>query len=110
MTVSSPRTSTGFVDRFLVTAEAYGIPTTLVLNKVDTMTESDIVRAGELSEIYGQAGYPWLEVSAKTGGNARSAARRWPTGFTCCPALGRGQKHLDQPFDPWIGYQNGRGK
>ena len=72
ITVSSPRTSTGFVDRFLVTAEAYGIPTTLVLNKVDTMSESDIVRAGELSEIYGQAGYPWLEVSAKTGEGMRA--------------------------------------
>ena len=37
VTMSSPRTSTGFMDRFLVTAEAYGIPTTVVLNKVDVL-------------------------------------------------------------------------
>ena len=37
VTIAQPRTSSGFIDRFLVTAEAYGIPTTIVFNKVDLL-------------------------------------------------------------------------
>ena len=67
VTLASPRTSTGFMDRFLVTAESYGIPTTIVLNKVDALTDEDRVQAKALAEVYRDAGYGWLEVSAHTG-------------------------------------------
>lgn len=66
VTMSSPRTSTGFMDRFLVTAEAYGIPTTIVLNKIDALTDEEREVVRNLSEIYVDAGYGWLEVSAHT--------------------------------------------
>lgn len=66
VTMSSPRTSTGFMDRFLVAAEAYGIPTTIVLNKIDALSEKEQEAVRKLSEIYQDAGYGWLEVSAHT--------------------------------------------
>ena len=66
VTMSSPRTSTGFMDRFLVTAEAYGIPTTIVLNKIDALSEEEQEAVRNLSQIYQDAGYSWLEVSAHT--------------------------------------------
>jgi len=67
VTLASPRTSTGFMDRFLVTAEAYGIPTTIVLNKVDALTDEDGTQAEALAKVYRDAGYGWLQVSAHTG-------------------------------------------
>ena len=69
VTIASPRTSSGFIDRFLVTAEAYGIPTTIVFNKIDLL-ESDAEgaeRQNELQAIYSDAGYHTMKVSAKTG-------------------------------------------
>ena len=67
VTMSSPRTSTGFMDRFLVTAEAYGIPTTIVLNKTDALSEDERKEAAALAQTYRDAGYGWLEVSAHNG-------------------------------------------
>lgn len=67
VTMASPRTSTGFMDRFLVTAEAYGIPTTVVLNKTDALSEEDRESATSLASVYRDAGYGWLEVSAYSG-------------------------------------------
>jgi len=66
ITLSAPRTSTGFMDRFLVTSEAYGIPTTIVLNKIDALSagERDVVKG--LAATYRDAGYSWLEISAHT--------------------------------------------
>lgn len=68
-TLGMPRTSTGFIDRLLVTAEAYHIPALLIFNKVDLYNEElwDIQK--ELSDIYTQAGYPVLHLSARTGFN-----------------------------------------
>ncbi|MAO46906.1 MAG: ribosome small subunit-dependent GTPase A [Crocinitomicaceae bacterium] len=69
VTIASPRTSSGFIDRFLVTAEAYGIPTTIVFNKVDLLVEDEEAsrRQKELERVYSCAGYEILKVSAETG-------------------------------------------
>ena len=67
VTIAQPRTSSGFIDRFLVTAEAYGIPTTIVFNKVDLLDEESAERQNELEAIYSSAGYEIIRVSAKTG-------------------------------------------
>ena len=69
-TLGLPRTSTGFIDRLLVTAEAYHIPAAILFNKCDLITSEAGSRKSELSElvrIYRDAGYPVLEVSALTG-------------------------------------------
>ncbi len=66
-TMGLPRTSTGFIDRLLVTAEAYHIPACLIFNKVDLYDEELWAAQRELSGIYRAAGYQVLEVSALTG-------------------------------------------
>lgn len=67
VTIAQPRTSSGFIDRFLVTAEAYGIPTIIVFNKVDLLDVESADRQNELEQIYSSAGYDIMSVSAKTG-------------------------------------------
>ena len=69
-TLGLPRTSTGFIDRLLVTAEAYHIPAALVFNKVDLYGDpgSELWQIhNELKALYTAAGYPVLEVSALQG-------------------------------------------
>lgn len=66
-TVKEPRTSRGFIDRFLVTAAAYHIPAILVFNKKDLLKEKDQEKFDELHEVYTNIGYPVLLVSAKKG-------------------------------------------
>ena len=66
-TIAQPRTSTGFIDRFLVTAEAYHIPTALIFNKCDLYTEDQIGDMCVLMEYYQSIGYTTFGVSAKTG-------------------------------------------
>lgn len=65
VTVNFPETSTTFIDRFLVTTEAYDIPATIVFNKVDRYTEKDREKLAALITLYEGIGYHCLTVSAK---------------------------------------------
>lgn len=67
VTVHNPRTSFGFIDRFLVTAEAYHIPTTIVFNKMDIYNEDQLELVEIYKEVYEKIGYKTLEVSAIQG-------------------------------------------
>lgn len=67
VTVNHPVTSTVFIDRFLVTAEAYNIPAILVFNKTDLYDAEDQAMLGGLTVIYRKIGYPCYAVSAETG-------------------------------------------
>lgn len=69
VTLASPRTSLGFIDRFLVTAEAYDIPAMLVFNKLDLFSGEGLEILAEYKAIYERIGYPCLEVSAIKGTN-----------------------------------------
>lgn len=64
VTLSKPRTSFGFIDRFLVTAEAYHIPVVLLFNKVDQYDEEDLAFLEEVIELYEKIGYPCRKISA----------------------------------------------
>ncbi len=66
-TISNPRTSTGFIDRFLVTCEAYDIPVMLVFNKIDEWNEEDKAVFSFLKNLYENIGYEVLSVSALQG-------------------------------------------
>ncbi len=66
VTLFSPRTNNEFIDRFTVSCEAYKIPVTIVLNKIDRAIEKPDELA-EFKHIYNLAGYNILEVSATTG-------------------------------------------
>ena len=63
-TLSYPNTSTGFIDRFLVSAEAFRIPAVLVFNKADLLTEEEKEKQKKISQMYESIGYPCLLVSA----------------------------------------------
>lgn len=75
VTLFSPRTSLGFIDRFLVTAETFRIPSVLIFNKSDMWTEEGWDYAQELKDIYAPLGYTCLMTSAteKTGIDAFEA-------------------------------------
>ncbi|WP_046758958.1 ribosome small subunit-dependent GTPase A [Kordia jejudonensis] len=65
ITIDNPPTFPNFIDRFLVTAEAYAIPCVLTFNKIDSYTE--IERRAEvlyLKDIYENIGYECIEISA----------------------------------------------
>ncbi len=66
-TVAQPKTSTGFIDRFLVTAEAYHIPSVIVFNKCDLYDEEQTAMAEKLISVYKSIGYESFMVSALTG-------------------------------------------
>lgn len=69
ITIKKPKTLRIFVDRFLVTAEAYKIPTTIIVNKVDLLNENDEDELEEWLAIYTLAGYKCILCSAETGLN-----------------------------------------
>ena len=64
VTMANPRTSTGFIDRFLVTAEAYHIPTVIVFNKQDMLDVKSQKKQDWVADIYKKIGYKVLLVSA----------------------------------------------
>jgi ribosome biogenesis GTPase len=64
VTIAFPNTSLGFIDRFLVTAEAYHIPTTIIFNKIDLCTNGleDVLQ--ETIDLYHKkVGYAYLKTS-----------------------------------------------
>jgi ribosome biogenesis GTPase len=68
--IINPETTTVFTDRILITAEAYNIPAVILINKTDLLTGEKLInRKNQFKNIYESAGYPVLEVSAKTGKN-----------------------------------------
>lgn len=66
-TLREPRTSTGFIDRFLVAAEAYHIPAVIVFNKSDLYREKEIRQFEERKAMYEAIGYPVLLISVEKG-------------------------------------------
>lgn len=69
VTIEFPETQLGFIDRYLVTAEAYSIPAVLVFNKVDLLNDAGIDKLNQYISIYEPIGYKCLVVSAQTGYN-----------------------------------------
>jgi ribosome biogenesis GTPase len=69
VTLALPRTSTGFIDRILVTTEAYHIPAFIVFNKIDLYDDKQQSEMDRLTGIYSGAGYDCLHTSALTGEN-----------------------------------------
>lgn len=63
-TLVAPRTSLGFIDRFLITAEAYSIPAILVFNKSDILDKDLLELQQGIIDIYEKIGYQCLVVSS----------------------------------------------
>ena len=64
VTINNPITTTSFIDRFLVTAKAYGIEAILIFNKIDTFDDATLDEQLYLQHTYEQIGYKCLRVSA----------------------------------------------
>ena len=67
VTLASPTTPREFVDRFLVTCEAYKVPVTIVLGKTDIIDQEARDEAEEFTAIYNDAGYNVIRLSSVTG-------------------------------------------
>ena len=67
VTVEHPRTNLVFIDRFLATAEAYGVPAYIVINKCDLYTPEELEMAHAVEHLYATIGYPTQLISAHTG-------------------------------------------
>ena len=66
VTIAAPVTAPEFVDRFLVTCEAYKVPAVIILNKIDTAREHPELLQ-HFHDVYRSAGYRIIECSALTG-------------------------------------------
>jgi ribosome biogenesis GTPase len=69
VTIDNPPTFTSFIDRFLVTAEAYSVRTILLFNKIDSYSQETLLEVKYMANIYRKIGYECIEISAKTGLN-----------------------------------------
>ncbi len=69
ITLNNPTTFTSFIDRFLVTAEAYDIPVVLLFNKMDVYDEDEMVEVDYLVHLYRDIGYHCIQIAAKEGEN-----------------------------------------
>lgn len=62
----SPRTFTAFIDRFLVSVEAYRIPVIIIFNKIDLYGENEMHELEELEGIYAKIGYRTMRLSLQS--------------------------------------------
>ncbi|MBO7479839.1 MAG: ribosome small subunit-dependent GTPase A [Bacteroidales bacterium] len=106
VTMQFPEVKLPFVDRFLVTCEAYGVPVNIVVNKRDIDDEYSLALLKVFKEIYhDQAGYNVLEVSAITGENidvVREACKDRINLFS--GVSGVGKSSLIKAIDPKLEY------
>lgn len=69
VTINNPPTFTSFIDRFLVSAEAYNIKVILLFNKIDAYDDETILEVKYLAALYRDIGYDCIGISAKLGKN-----------------------------------------
>jgi len=69
ITLNNPQTFTSFIDRFLITADAYRIPAVLLFNKIDSYDEEELLEVKYLAALYRNIGYNCIGISAQTGHN-----------------------------------------
>ena len=108
ITIIHPRNAWTFIDRFLVTCEAYNVPVKLIINKVDLYGDAENKEKERFKQIYTQAGYEVVEVSAKTGFQVD-----WLRGDVCgkfclfSGASGVGKSSLINALDPALSLRTG---
>jgi len=64
-TIKEPRTSQGFIDRFLVACEMYHVPATILFNKMDLYKEKELAIFDRMKEVYERIGYKVIGTSLK---------------------------------------------
>jgi ribosome biogenesis GTPase len=71
-TLKEPRTSQGFIDRFLVACEMYHVPAIILFNKIDLYKDKDHQKFKQLKEVYEKVGYKVIGISLKRDKNVKS--------------------------------------
>jgi ribosome biogenesis GTPase / thiamine phosphate phosphatase len=69
ITIILPETQVEFIDRFLITAEAYRVPAVIIINKTDLYGDDEIAKMGYLVSIYNKIGYKCILLSLKEKNN-----------------------------------------
>ena len=64
ITINNPVTTTNFIDRFLITSNAYSIDTVLLFNKMDIYNKDEMIQLDKLVNLYENIGYKCIKVSA----------------------------------------------
>lgn len=103
ITLNNPPTFTTFIDRFLVTAEAYKIKSILLFNKIDTYNEEELSEIKYLAALYRNIGYTCIGISAKTGKNV-AEVKELMTGKTSMISghSGTGKSTLVNALEPTL--------
>ncbi len=65
VTIKSPVTHLAFIDRFLVAAEAFRVPVTILFNKIDTYSEDELEYTDALIDLYQSIGYQCHKINAQ---------------------------------------------
>ncbi len=108
VTITQPRTSNGFIDRFLVTAEAYRIPAVLIFNKKDLYGEEDTEKLTEWMDLYESAGYRCRLVSAFNEDDIASLRQQIKGKTTLfCGHSGSGKSSLINAIQPGLNVKVG---
>lgn len=108
VTMAFPEVKQAFVDRFLVTCQAYGVKAVILINKVDIRDEILLERMDSFERIYRGAGYRVIEVSARTGqgtGQVREMCREGVSLFS--GVSGVGKSSLVKAIDPTLDIRTG---
>ncbi|MFY9117037.1 MAG: ribosome small subunit-dependent GTPase A [Bacteroidales bacterium] len=103
LSATEPQTPTQFIDRFLITCQAYSVPATIVLNKTDELdwAEGYNILAEQVKDIYTKAGYEILEVSARTGAGMAPLAEKLKDNVSLVSGIsGVGKSTLVNTLDP----------
>jgi len=66
VTIKSPVTTTGFIDRFLISAKAYGINVVILFNKIDLLDDESKNKHNSIYALYESIGYQCLSMSVQT--------------------------------------------
>ncbi len=101
ITLNNPPTFTTFIDRFLVTAEAYHIKAVLLFNKIDTYSEDELNEIKYLAHVYRKIRYACIGISATTGKNVEQV-KDLMRGKTCLFSghSGTGKSTLINKIEP----------
>ena len=107
-TLINPEVKSVFLDRFLVTCEAYRVPVKIILNKIDLIDSETAHLLNIFKNIYEKAGYEIIEVSAKSGQNINRIKEECKGRITLFSGQsGVGKSSLINSMDPYLRLKTG---
>lgn len=104
VTIILPETPLEFIDRFLITAEAYRIPAKIIINKIDLYRDAETAKMNNLISIYSRIGYECITISVTEGTNLASIRKLMTDKITLISGnSGVGKSSLLNALDPSLG-------